>query len=75
MLHQTDTKDGMKEIHTFEGWEQYPAIQEPAAVNVRSFNDRISDFKSTVFSELSSDTSVEIIDINSRINSLLGDTC
>jgi hypothetical protein len=75
ILRQTDIKDGMKEIRTFEGWEQYPAIQEPAAVNVRSFKDRISDFRSTVFSELSSDTNVEIIDINCRINSLLGDTC
>jgi hypothetical protein len=63
-------KNDMKEIHTFEGRGQYPAILEPAAVNVRYFNDRISDFRSTIFSELSSDTNVEIIDIHSRINSL-----
>jgi len=68
-------KDDMKEIHTFEGREQYPAIQEPAAVNVRSLNDRIPDFRSTIFSELSSNTNVEIIDIHSRINSLLGESC
>jgi len=70
-----DLKGGMKENHTLEDWRQYPVIQEPAAANTRSFNDRIADFRSTVFSELSSDTNVEIIDINSRVNSLLGDTC
>jgi len=75
MLRQMDFKDGMKEVPTFEGRGQYPAIKEPAAVNVRSFNDKLSDFRSRIFSDLSSDTNVEIIDINSRINSLLGDAC
>jgi hypothetical protein len=50
------------------GWRQYPAnvILEPTATNVQYYNDKIADVRSSIFSESSSDTDVEITDITGK---------
>jgi hypothetical protein len=61
---QDDACRTEKEI-AFDGWRQYPAnvILEPAAINVQYYNDKIADVRSHIFSDSSSDTDVEIMDI------------
>jgi hypothetical protein len=56
------------EDETFTGWQQYPEnfVLEPAAVNTQFYRDRISSCRAKVFSELSSDVDLEIIDVWGR---------
>jgi hypothetical protein len=58
-----------KENALDDGCAQYPAnvIPEPAAVNLQYYNDKIADLRSSIFSESSSDTDVEITDITCKI--------
>ncbi len=50
---------------TLDRWRQYPANIgiEPDTINLQSYSQTISDIRSSIFSESSIDTNVEIIDI------------
>jgi hypothetical protein len=49
----------------FEGWWQYPSSADLSGttVNLQSYNDRLSDLRSALFSVSPLDTDVEVIDI------------
>ena len=66
-LSDTNWREGGKDV--YGDWWQYPSnvIPEPATTNLQSYNDRIADVRSEIFYESSSETNLEIIDVECKV--------